>query len=514
MSSSVEPGHLGYDPAARTWGPSSESCVPFVEGLDGTFTIEPDVLREAGRDLGRLREARPAAVLKPGSVADISKVVARCHDLEICVAAQGAAHTVGGQRLAEGGIAIDMTCLDGISDDDFAADLSWVDAPAGMLWSSLALLLIERGVRFAGGLTGYLGLSIGGTLAVGGISAMPAVGAQVDHVLGLEVVIGDGTGLWCSPVENRDLFDAALAGLGQVGIVTKARLQLVPAPPIVASAVVPYVNPADAFAAVRIACAEAGRDDEAFMMIMPPADGAPEILNVHLASYGEAGHGRLENLIDHKIPAWHVRESHDERLEDRQAQRLAGDVQISVLGMRDHLFQFTELIDHWRRNVGWDDRLKPWFDEFLPDAAAEPYVTARLREMDADDWSAPDHMGFVLVFPHRRNAFHCPGLILPDAADPNDHSELVWLFDVLNVSPSSPPNIYETSMAARNSAWRRASRAVGGTRYPIAEMPTAAEWPAEYGDAWPAFAAAKSRYDPRGILTPGPNLLRAAQPRN
>ncbi|HEY3483182.1 MAG TPA: FAD-binding protein [Streptomyces sp.] len=489
----------------------SASRPSFVDGLDGTLTIDPDALRDAGRDLGRLREGRPAAVLRPGSVDDICKVVARCHDLEVSVAAQGAAHTVGGQRLAEGGVAVDMTCLADVAAAKFAADRAWIDVPAGMLWSTLTLLLLEHGRRFAGGDTGYLDLTVGGTLSVGGIGCQPAKGAQVDYVLELDVVTGDGSLISCSAKERPDLFDAARAGLGQVGIITRARLQLVPAHPTVASAVVPYTDPGDAFEAIWTACSmidKGHEEDECFMMITPRLpDGTPMVLNVHLACPGPDGTDRLDE-VKSRLPAWHVPSSAPGRRADPKAQRPTGAVQTTVLPLRDHLFQFTELINRWRREAGWDDRLKPWFDQFLPADAAGSYVSDRLQEMTDEDWSAPDFMGFVLFFPHRRNAFRSPRLRLPAAADPNDPNELGGLFDVLCVSPAAPSITYDTSMAARNHSWGRAGDAVGGTRYPISEVPSADGWRAHYGDTWPEVLAAIHRYNPRGNMTPGPGIPR------
>lgn len=44
---------------------------------------------------------------------------------------------------------------------------------------------------------------------------------------------GKGEVVTCSPGENVDLFYGALGGLGQFGIITKARIALEPAPQMV-----------------------------------------------------------------------------------------------------------------------------------------------------------------------------------------------------------------------------------------------------------------------------------------
>jgi cytokinin dehydrogenase len=80
-------------------------------------------------------------------------------------------------------------------------------------------------------LTDYLDLSVAGTLVAGGVGSRTwRFGAQSDNVLDLQVVTGRGEKLTCSPNRNRRLFDTVRAGLGQVGVITRATLRLVPAP--------------------------------------------------------------------------------------------------------------------------------------------------------------------------------------------------------------------------------------------------------------------------------------------
>ena len=80
-------------------------------------------------------------------------------------------------------------------------------------------------------LTDYLELSVGGTLIVGGVGGTTsAFGVQSDNVIDMEVVTGEGKKVTCSTSDNAGLFNAVRAGLGQVGVITKATLKLVAAP--------------------------------------------------------------------------------------------------------------------------------------------------------------------------------------------------------------------------------------------------------------------------------------------
>ena len=102
------------------------------------------------------------------------------------------------------------------------------DVDAGVRWKDLLIASFDHGLT-PSVLTGYTNLSIGGTLSVGGMSGRNYAGAQVDHVRELEVVTGVGNVHRCSDAKHSDLFEAVLAGLGQCGVMTRAKIELVPA---------------------------------------------------------------------------------------------------------------------------------------------------------------------------------------------------------------------------------------------------------------------------------------------
>jgi FAD/FMN-containing dehydrogenase len=88
-----------------------------------------------------------------------------------------------------------------------------------------------------------LGLTVGGTLSIGGIGTTSfRHGAQVDHVFEMQVVTGEGRVVTCSDSRYRDLFEGALAGQGQCAIMTRAVLRLVPASTKVREYVLPYAD--------------------------------------------------------------------------------------------------------------------------------------------------------------------------------------------------------------------------------------------------------------------------------
>lgn len=189
----------------------------------------------ASQDFGGVIRALPAVVLRPGSAEDVAAAIRMAlRSDHLTIAARGNGHSVAGQALAPGGIVLDMRSMGRIelvwSDDGQPC----ADVGGGVLWGEL----LEWGVRVHGmaprSWTDYLGLTVGGTLSNAGISGQAfRHGPQIANVAELEVVTGDAERVVCSPSHRSDLFFAALGGLGQFGIITRARIPLYRAPPLV-----------------------------------------------------------------------------------------------------------------------------------------------------------------------------------------------------------------------------------------------------------------------------------------
>ena len=142
---------------------------------------------------------------------------------------------------------------------------------AGAVWSAVLTASLAHGLT-PPVFTDYIELSVGGTLSAGGVGgASHHHGAQVDTVVELEVVTGTGQIQTCSATRDTDLFHAALSGLGQVGVITRAVLRLVAAPTSVRSYSLSYPTVSALTAAQRKAVGD-GRFDWLEGTILP--DGA------------------------------------------------------------------------------------------------------------------------------------------------------------------------------------------------------------------------------------------------
>src|SRR5207247_6916922 len=125
----------------------------------------------------------------------------------------------------------DMTSLDQVKRVDPSGSAGvpsatggTVTCQAGLKWRSLVEQLAPSALS-PPVLTNNLDVTLGGTLSTAGLGvASWRRGTQADRCLELEVVTGTGETVRCSEDRARGLFDAVRAGVGQVGIITRATL--------------------------------------------------------------------------------------------------------------------------------------------------------------------------------------------------------------------------------------------------------------------------------------------------
>lgn len=425
-------------------------------------------------DFGKIMRRTPRTVVHPQSV---DEVVAALRDGALPVAAQGCRHSTYGQAQSPDGMVIDLRGLTAVH--EMGQDHVVVDA--GMTWRELLAVTVPAGLT-PPVLPDYLGLSVGGTLAAGGVGGTSfRYGAQVDNVLELEVVTGTGAVLTCSATERADLFDAVRAGFGRCGIITKARLRLVPAPAVVRKYTAGYGDVRSLTGALRrlVADGRANGTVEAKAHHVSaqayPAEGGGWRYEIEAVVYGHdaesgtaapGGHG-LDDVPAGLSPS---------AVEDMDYLDFADQMQPGVAEL--------QAMGEW-------DRPHPWVCMFLPDSRADAVVERTMEALTPDDIGLS---GVVLINPHRRDQMRAPLLRLPD-------EPVMFLFCLLRTASPGAASV-ETMVAANRALYEEAS-AVGGTRYPIDAVPfTEADWVAHFGTALDGLRTAKRQYDPDGRLAP------------
>lgn len=471
---------VGFDPAARAWAterPRDDARSPFdgVPPLDGELLTDPASRAAAADDYGHVVHRTPAAVLRPGSVADIVAMVRFCAKHRIPVAPRGQGHATNGQGQVAGGlvIATSTPALSRIT----SVGAGTVTVGAGARWSEVAKATLEHGLT-PPVFTDYLELSVGGTVSVGGLGGQThRHGAQADTVTELQVVTGAGEPVRCSATRHAGLFDAVRAGLGQCAIVVGATLRLVRAPETVRHYLLPYAD-LPAFLQDQRRLVEEGRFDYVEGQVAADDTGAFRTYVLEAVAYGP--------------PAGP--EPDDERLLRGLRFDPAG-ARIDDLDYYAFLDRLAESVAEQKETGLWDDA-HPWLNLLLPGDAVEPLAADLLGRLTPSSVGP----GVVLLYPLLRERLRTPLLRTP--TDP-----VPYLLAVLRSSPPEDQATVDLMLAANRAAYETV-RARGGTQYPVGSVPFQRDdWRDHFGPEWPRLVAARRRYDPRGILAPGQGVF-------
>ncbi|KAF5936936.1 hypothetical protein HYC85_024442 [Camellia sinensis] len=122
-----------------------------------------------------------------------------------------------GQAQAHRGVVINMESFSGMEMQVYIGKHPYVDVYGGKLWINILHESLKHGLAPKSWID-YLHL-----IAF-------RHGLQISNVHQLEAVTGKGEVVNCSKKQNANLFHGVLGGLGQFGIITRARISLEPAP--------------------------------------------------------------------------------------------------------------------------------------------------------------------------------------------------------------------------------------------------------------------------------------------
>ncbi|MFD3808372.1 FAD-binding protein [Streptomyces sp. NPDC058619] len=450
------------DPAG---GPRTGGAFDAVPALDGELRFDEAALDAASTDFGGLVRQAPAAVLRPGSAQDVAAMVRHCREHGLKAAARGQGHSTNGQAQAPSGLVIDLGTLNSVEIRDDTAVVQ-----GGALWSTLVRTALTADLT-PPAFTDYLELSIGGTLSAGGLGGqIGRYGTQADNVLELQVVTGEGELTTCSPTVRPDLFRAALGGLGQCALITRATIPLVPAPRAVRlyTLACPSV---DALTAQQAVLLDDGRFDYLVGQAVPTPDGWTYMIEAAAYDATPADDARLTDDLAHT------------------------GLQVQDMDYFDFLNRIAPLVE-MLKSVGEWKRPHPWFDSLLPASAVNAVVKETLASLGPGSLGAS---AVVLLYPVPTAMCRTPLPAMPD-------EELAYLFSLLKTA--SPGADSPGEMVAANRRQYDTTVDAGGRWYPIGSAPlTTEDWIRHFGPFWDEFKTARHRYDPDGTLTPGQRIF-------
>jgi glycolate oxidase subunit GlcD len=201
----------------------------------GELILDPRTLKDYAADKWFAAQ-QPDAVALPRSVKSVSAILRFANQHKIPVTARGAGHGyVGGCVPVYGGIVLSLERMNRIKEIN-AADFVAVVEP-GVVTQKLQEAVEKRGLFYPPDPASRADNSIGGNIATnaGGPRCLK-YGVTRDYVLGLEVVLAEGTIVRVGgrTHKNKTGFDFAhlfVGSEGLLGIVTEATLKLIPLPP-------------------------------------------------------------------------------------------------------------------------------------------------------------------------------------------------------------------------------------------------------------------------------------------
>lgn len=488
-------------------------CSNSLASLDLHGSISLPGTAIASKDFGGIYHHKPVAIVHPGSVEDIAKVVSMvAASPNLTLAAMGNGHSINGQAQALNGLVLDMKSMRGIEIfHGSPMEGPYVDACGGELWIDVLKATLRVGLA-PRSWTDYLPLSVGGTLSNGGVSGQTfKFGPQISNVLNLHVVTGKGESITCYPEKNQDLFYGALGGLGQFGIITKARIMLQRAPQMVRWIRVVYSD------------FEEFRTDQELLISLPEERTFDYIEGFVLTNNDDPINGWSSVLLspsnssfDFKLiphtagPMLYCLEValHYDHTEDFIALNKRIEGMLAPLRFIRGLhysfdlsyFDFLNRVhaaEVAARSSGIWDAPHPWLNLFVPKSKISEFDAKVFREILKDGVGGP-----ILVYPVNRNKWDSRmSAIIPE-------EDTFYLVALLRFSPSYPSGPPFQSILAQNEEILHYCTTAGiDMKLYLPHYKTESDWKRHFGRKWQQFLQRKSTYDPKAILAPGQRIF-------
>ncbi len=221
----------------------------------GTVLTDPDLTEGYRRDWAKDPNAgTPIAVVRATCTADVQAVMRWASAHSVPVVPRGAGSGLsGGATAVDGGIVLSTELMRDIVVDPVTRIA--VTAP-GLLNAEVKRAAAEHGLWYPPDPSSFEMCSIGGNAATnaGGLCCVK-YGVTTDYVLGLEVVLADGTAVKLGGPHLKDVAGLSLTKLfvgseGTLGIITEITVRLVPAQPPASTVVASFSSVHAATAAI------------------------------------------------------------------------------------------------------------------------------------------------------------------------------------------------------------------------------------------------------------------------
>lgn len=448
----------------------SQGTSPWVNlpPLDGTLHFEDPLLNFMAVDLGNNTVRKPVAVLQPKTDGDIIKIVKYANQHKLKVTMRGQGHSQYGQALAEKGIVIDSRTLNAVT----LIGHAMVDVQTGASWDDLTRETLTHALT-PPAMGDSMTLSVGGILSAGGISnSSHLYGGVVDSVREIDVVTGNGELLTCSDQKNTELFKVALAGMGQCGLITRARIRLIGAPTWVVRCDFNYNNLKD-FLYDYYRLAKEGKYEHLGAYVLPRSPNENWKFRINIGKF-------CGSVVEYN-PSQIANELRAISRDEPEATPFA-----------DYLHRAKKRIDtdkeRWK-NTPTHLLISSFF---LPESVSEEFISGMLSSTAETEKML--RLSLYLLPTHKLNR---PMFMIPKES----HTLCVFLFHEVPVADNERYGFMVDTVKKLSA---RVQASSGKLYPPYAPFFTKSDWKNHYEQKqWSILTAAKQKYDPNGTLTPG-----------
>jgi FAD/FMN-containing dehydrogenase len=421
-----------------------------------------------------IADRRPALILRPRTVEDVSIAVLSARDAGLEIAVRCGGHSLPGHSMSEGGLTVDLSLMNAVSID---AAKATAHVGGGALLNDVGEAAAPHALAMPFGHVSHTG--VGGLTLGGGIGwVMRRYGLAIDSLCSAELVTAEGKVVRASEEENPDLFWGLRGGGGNFGVVTEFEFDLHPFGPEALAGMILY-RLEEAPAALRFCrdFMETAPDSlgvfETFMTVPPEAPFPVELQGEPAFALGIVYVGSIE--------------------EGERVLRPLRKFGRPVLDLVDAMpaVSIQQMLDptapHGMRNYSRSH----WLSE-LPDTAIDEQVRRHADVPSPMSLIINGRMGGAVErVPREATAFghrDAKRLLLAVSAwtEGDDHEQIAWCRGVFDsMTPYSTGGVYVNFVEDEGEKRVRAGYD---------------------DDIWTRLVAAKDRWDPDNVFRLNPNI--------
>jgi cytokinin dehydrogenase len=483
-----------------------------TQDIFSEITTDPGARASFATDYGNLSKSLPGAVFYPSSPSDIAELIRFSYlsATPFPISQRGAGHSTHGQTFVPDGVLVDMQSLGSNQTDHCRITVTdgpvpYVDAGGEQLWINVLNATLNHGLM-PRVFTDYLHLTVGGTLSNAGVSGGAfRHGPQISNVYELDVITGTGETVTCSSQMEPDLFYAALGGLGQFGVITRARIALEPAQKMARwvrlfyTDVKQYMSDQEKLISENIFL---GFNFVAGEFVL----SVPQVSGIEDYNFSASDIERITQLsAETDGPVYLI----DAVLyyNDTVATSLDHNVKLLLKGLQyipGFAFSYDlPLLDFLNRVYYREVRLTPlgkwlvphpWLDIFVPQSKVLEFDSRILKGV----FKGNNATGTLWLYPMNRTKWDDN----VSAVIPNEE-----VFYLVSLLWSAVANDTEILMDANDQVVEICEEYNLGCKEYLPSFTNQEDWKKHFGNKWGKFVSRKRVYDPKAILSPGQQIF-------